>query len=196
MSDKQRVERAAPALSSYDQEFFAEQSGNSTRAAEIILSWVVQRFAPSSIVDVGCGAGGWLKVALDAGVSDVLGVDGGAGAEQALLAPAEFVIWCDLEAGAPAVDRQFDLAICLEVLEHLSSEAAARVIAWLCEHASVILFSAALPGQRARTHINLRWLSEWANAFSDRGFLTYDIVRHRFWSDDRIPYWYRQNVVM
>ena len=31
---------------------------------------------PASLLDVGCGPGTWLRAALDAGVSDVVGVDG------------------------------------------------------------------------------------------------------------------------
>lgn len=185
-----------PSLLSYDQEFFAKQAESSARAAEIILALVLGTFKPKSVVDVGCGAGGWLKAAAGAGVSDVLGLEGGSGVSDALLVPSKLIHRCDFEAELPEFERRFDLAICLEVVEHLSPEAGARVVKWLCSHAPVVLFSAALPGQNAATHINLQWLSEWANQFGACGYTGHDIIRPEIWNDARIPYWYRQNAVV
>jgi len=44
------------------------------KAAEQLLPVVFEIVKPSSILDVGCGFGTWLKVSKDLGIKDVLGI--------------------------------------------------------------------------------------------------------------------------
>ena len=66
----------------YDAAFFDEQGPGSLRSAQIVLRRVFQWLHPDSVVDVGCGTGGWLSVAQALGVSRIVGFDGDGGVHQ------------------------------------------------------------------------------------------------------------------
>jgi hypothetical protein len=98
----------------YDPAFFARNRSNSVRSAEVILPYLFEEiYRPTSICDVGCGAGGFLAVAKTLGVTDILGIDGPYVAPQDRLI-GEFLP-VDLATDVPNLERMFDLAICLEV---------------------------------------------------------------------------------
>jgi hypothetical protein len=60
----------------------------------------------------------------------------------------------------------------------------------------VVLFSAALPGQGGRNHVNERLHSYWAGEFASRGYAVFDAFRPVFWTDGRVEPWYRQNAFL
>jgi hypothetical protein len=55
-----------------------------------------------------------------------------------------------------ALDRRFDLAICVEVAEHLRPEHGPSLVDDLCRLSEAVLFGAALPHQPGKGHINCR----------------------------------------
>lgn len=180
----------------YDTSFFASREG-SALSASVVVPLVLQLVRNvSSVVDVGCGTGGWLSVFKENGVGRVRGLDGGAVLEsgQLEIEPGEFSV-ANLEL-PQKVDERFDLCICLEVAEHLSDEVAPQLVNTLCDLSDVVLFSAALPGQGGRNHINERWPSYWVEHFKGAGYQLFDIVRGRLWDDSRIRPWYRQNILI
>ena len=183
-------------MTTYTRRFFAGQADGSLVAARAILPLIWEKVSPARVVDLGCGTGGWLKTALDLGAQSVLGLDGGYIApEQRVIPPSSFLP-ADLEGTLPPSSGDFDLAICVEVLEHLSPAAGKRAVAWLCQQAPVILFSAAVPGQVGHNHINEDWLSNWRRAFQTHGYELYDIIRPAIWTNPDVAFWYRQNVVV
>jgi hypothetical protein len=94
------------------------------------------------------------------------------------------------------VDRKFDLAISVEVAEHLTSDSAPVLIQSACRLADVVLFSAAIPLQGGTNHINEQWPEYWAAHFSANDYLCYDYLRPLLWSEDGIEYYYRQNLLL
>jgi hypothetical protein len=92
--------------------------------------------------------------------------------------------------------RRFDVAICLEVAEHLESDFAPILIDSLVRHADRIFFGAARPGQTGQHHVNCQWPSYWQKKFNDRGFVCADDIRWKIWDDERIEPWYRQNIFL
>lgn len=90
--------------------------------------------------------------------------------------------------------RSFDLALCLEVAEHLPAEAGAVLVETLTRHAPAVLFSAAIPGQGGTDHVNEAWPEVWQWHFAKAGFDCHDIIRPAIWADARIEPWYRQNL--
>lgn len=60
----------------------------------------------------------------------------------------------------------------------------------------IVLFSAAIPGQGGENHINEQWPEFWSGLFNERGYVGLDFVRRRIWNDRRIPYWYKQNILL
>jgi SAM-dependent methyltransferase len=184
------VEGRAP--DTYDQGYFEWQRGGADESARAMLPVVLDLVSPSSVLDVGCGTGVWLRTASDLGVTDIFGVDGGAGP---LVIPEESFRRVDLEQPLD-LGRRFDLVICMEVAEHLEPSRAESLVRDLCRAADVVLFSAAIPGQGkpgTGEHVNEQWQSYWANLFVAAGYRTVDAIRPLIWNDDRIAFWYREN---
>jgi SAM-dependent methyltransferase len=148
---------------------------------------------PRSLVDVGCGTGTWMKAALDAGIQDVFGVDGIAVPADTFLVPRSLFVQQDLTQPWD-LGRRFDVALCLEVAEHLDESYAGTLLDVLTAHADKIVFSAACPGQRGQHHVNCRWPDWWQRRFNDRGYVCDDSVRWRIWGNHSIEPWYRQNL--
>ena len=92
-------------------------------------------------------------------------------------------------------DRRFDLAISLEVAEHLEPQRSEGLVRDLCALADVVLFAAAVPFQGGAGHINERWQSWWAQKFSDNGYEPFDVLRRDIWGRRDIAWWYKQNTI-
>ncbi len=165
------------------------------KAANEVLPFVVESFQPTSILDVGCGIGTWLKVAKELGVKEVIGVDGSYTNRNLLKIDTDEFVEKDLRQSFE-LKRKFDLVLCLEVAEHLPKESAENLITSLCFHSDTIIFSAAIPGQGGQNHINEQWPSYWADLFSKKGFHTYDLLRPVFWNNINVDFWYKQNMIV
>jgi SAM-dependent methyltransferase len=180
----------------YQAYFYANRYQQTVQAAGRILDLVLPRLPPvRSALDVGCGVGAWLSVLREKGVADVLGVDGAWVDEKLLKIPVEKFRRADLSRPLN-LERRFDLAICLEVAEHLPPERADGFIAELAGAADFVLFSAAIPFQGGYGHVNEQWPSYWAGRFAARGYAVRDWVRPRLWTDVSIPVWYRENLLL
>ena len=164
-------------------------------AREILLT-LVRKLGTTSILDVGCGLGAWLKVAMEAGISDVAGIDGHWIEKTKLYIPETCFMHMDLEKPFN-LSRQFDLVISLEVAEHLHSESADHFVDSLVRHGGVILFSAAIPAQgRGDSHINEQFQHYWAEKFIHRGYSAVDCIRKEIWLQQNVFWWLQQNCVL
>lgn len=185
-------------MSLYNDEFYAARHKNTIYAAETILG-IVRELVPdiASAVDLGCGVGTWLSVIENFGATDVCGVDGSWVNQEYLEIPKESFIGHDLSKDVnPRIDRTFDLAISLEVAEHLPASSADGFVATLTSLSEVVLFSAAIPLQGGVGHINEQWADYWVALFEKRDYVPIDIIRKRIWDDENIPTWYRQNAIV
>jgi SAM-dependent methyltransferase len=182
-------------ISPYDQRFYQDNGPGSSRSAAEVVPYVVSLVRPASVVDVGCGSGTWTAEFLRCGVSSVLGIDGEYVDRGSLrISPSDFLA-ADLETPLN-VPKTFDLAISMEVAEHLSASRAESFVEDLTKLAPFVLFSAAIPTQFGRHHINLQWQSYWQALFSQHRYQAVDCLRPRFWSNQRISFWYRQNMLL
>jgi hypothetical protein len=182
-------------MSTYDDDFYARQAGGSVRSAGVVVPYVVSLLSPRSVIDMGCGVGTWLNVFLEHGVETILGVDGDYVPRQALLIPLDRFAVRDLTKPVGIADR-FDLAVSLEVAEHLPPEAASHFVDELVALSDVVLFSAAIPGQGGVEHVNEQWQSYWRDLFEERGYSPVDCIRARFWLEPSIAAYYRQNIIL
>lgn len=179
---------------SYDSAFFQALEDGVARSANAASDLIVDLIAPKSAVDLGCGTGLWLAALRSRGVADILGVDGPWVPRERLAIPEDLFHEHDLTRTL-ALDRRFDLALCLEAAEHLPPESAEGLVRALTELAPVVVFSAAIPEQRGEGHINLQWPQYWIDLFAARGYRCSTVLRERLWHVEEIDVWYRQNIL-
>ncbi len=187
-------------MRNYDRQFFAFLQKGSRQSAQEIVPLLVDLIRPKSVVDVGCGLGAWLSVFQEYGVRDILGIDGSLVDKNSLEIPKDKFLALDLETPL-RLDRSFDLVLSLEVAEHLSPSCAEAFVESLVRLGPVILFSAAIPfqgkpNQGGTHHLNEQWPDYWAKLFNARGFRTVDFLREKFWHNEKIDWWYRQNILI
>jgi SAM-dependent methyltransferase len=179
----------------YDANFFDNQAGGSLTSAQVVVPIVMNIVRPKSVIDVGCGVGAWLKVFLENGVKSVLGIDGDyLDRGQLLIDPNQFQAQ-DLNR-PHSLGREFDLAVCLEVGEHLPTRVAPAFVDMLTKAAPLVLFSAAIPGQGGTNHINEQWPSFWKTLFKRHDFVRLDPIRRLVCFNRKVDWWYRQNIFL
>ncbi|MBK7870830.1 MAG: class I SAM-dependent methyltransferase [Saprospiraceae bacterium] len=136
---------------------------------------------PQKVIDVGCGLGTFIRCFKECGAEKIIGIDGG-WVDKSLLfqniSEPEF-IEVDLERPFN-IPEKFDLAISLEVAEHLSPNCADIFIKNLTQLSNVIVFSAAIPGQGGQNHVNEQWPDYWIKKFNTHGYIVHDVLRPIF----------------
>jgi SAM-dependent methyltransferase len=181
--------------SAYNQAFYQAQGSPSYSSARKILQLLWAFHPPGSIVDVGCGTGSWCKAAGELGVSDYAGVEGPWLKPEMALIPFERIRHHDLRLPLD-LGRRYDLAISMEVAEHLPESAARTFVGSLTKLAPVVLFSAAAPMQGGVEHVNEQWPAYWTTLFLDQKFTVIDGLRRLVWDDPEVRWWYAQNVMV
>ncbi|MDB5407872.1 MAG: hypothetical protein JWL84_2784 [Rhodospirillales bacterium] len=179
----------------YDQRFYDSQKGESEYSAAQIVPFLVGTCNVRSVVDFGCGVGTWLRQFREAGVGETLGLDGEWVERDQLLIPGECFRPADLSAPLQ-LQRKFDIAISLEVAEHVAEVCARQFVANIVNAAPLVVFSAAVPFQGGTSHINEQWPEYWWLLFSEFGYDCFDVVRPRFWKRLDIAYYYVQNMLI
>ena len=178
----------------HSEQLVAEEDIN-RHSAITIINIILEYFEPQSVLDIGCGLGTWLSVFQKLGIADIQGVDGLWLQDELLRVPQQYVKKVNLE-NPLHLNRRFDLAISLEVAEHIHQDYAVDFVRSLTRHASVILFSAAVPNQGGHGHINEQWLDYWITLFHGEGYLPLDFIRGQIWNDPSVLWWLRQNIII
>ncbi len=168
---------------------------HNTNAANYIVPYLIKWFNPLSVIDVGCGLGTWLKVFKSKGVVDVLGIEGSHINKKMMVIHENEILLKDLEQPV-SLNRRYDIALCIEVVEHLSKDAADIIISTLVNLSDIIVFSAAIPGQGGQNHLNEQWIDYWIEKFKKHDFIVYDPLRKYIWENTMIEWWYSQNIVI
>jgi SAM-dependent methyltransferase len=179
----------------YTPDYFTTIGGRSRDSASVVAPLVMQLLQPQSVVDVGCGTGAWAAAFKAAGIPEVLGIDGDY-CNRANLEIAEHEFRAADLTKPIELPRVYDLAICLEVAEHLDERCASQLIDSLTTVAPAVLFSAAIPHQGGEHHVNEQWPSYWTTLFADRGFASFDVFRQRLWTNKEVAWWYAQNMLL
>ena len=181
----------------YDRDFYAGRHAGTVHSARTILSILMERIPEiHSAVDVGCGIGTWLSVLREKGVEDIQGVDGDWVDPEMLEIPRERFLRIDLGVSAVKLPKRYDLAISLEVAEHLAPDRAKEFVSSLTALSDHVLFSAAVPFQGGRNHVNEQWQHYWIELFRAVDYEVHDFIRPGVWDDERIPFWYKQNLFL
>jgi SAM-dependent methyltransferase len=136
----------------------------------------IEHFKPTSMLDIGCGPGYWLRTFEANGVTDVSGAE-----DAALLAtagtPAPAGVWSgDLAAFEPS--RKVDLCLCIGAARRMPAATAEAVVAACTRASDTVVFSSSLPcmGPWAG-YINQQPWSAWHRLFLSHGYLPHDELR-------------------
>jgi SAM-dependent methyltransferase len=182
-------------VSAYEKEFYKTRQSGSRQSAKIIIPLIFDLVNPTSVIDIGCGVGTWLSVFEENGIEDFLGIDGQWLDKDLLMIPQEKFISSDLEKPI-RINRRFDLVVSLEVAEHIHPENASSFVKSLVDLGPIILFSAAIPFQIGKHHVNEQWPEYWAKHFGEHNYVAIDAIRKRIWENDQVEYWYAQNILI
>jgi hypothetical protein len=154
----------------YGPEFFSEWgkgNGPYVRSAELISGVLCDAFRPRTLADLGCGCGVYSHFFALRGVR-VLAVDGAVPPEEHSFPVA--MERRDLTEPRPHDGPLFDMALCLEVAEHIPEESCDAFLKNVASFSDLLLFSAAPPNQGGHHHVNERPKRYWAEKLAGLGF--------------------------
>lgn len=179
----------------YAGSFYVERDHGTRVSASVVAGHVMDLIGPRSVIDLGCGVGTWLDVFRELGAERIQGLEGPwLDRANLVIDPSNFQHW-DLREVYRA-EARFDLAMSLEVGEHLPASKCEALVDSLTGSAPVVLFGAAIPHQGGVDHVNEQWQSYWKERFEKRGFRCFDVLRPRVWNDQRVKVWYKQNTLL
>lgn len=188
----------------YNRDFYlelSEREGTKSAAKVVvpILLNILKKYnlLPSNpkVADFGCGPGIWLNSFKENGCK-VQGYDGGNYKEYYRISEYEF-------SNVNLTERidfegKFDVAVSLEVAEHIDERKSASFLENLINAADYIMFSAAIPLQLGQGHVNEQWPSYWVKRFKELGYVCLDIIRPIIWGEEysNIDFFYQQNILL
>jgi len=154
----------------YDRAFFEEWGPSHekyVKSAEIIADILHDRFRPKRLADLGAGCGVYGQRFAEHGV-EVVSIDG-------VLPPAESsypvsIQIRDLTVPFENVWGSFDLALCLEVAEHIPEALADAFLDNILRFSDRLVLSAAQPNQCGHHHVNERPKRYWVSKLAAKGF--------------------------
>lgn len=167
---------------------------DSIDSAKEVVPLLLSYFKPLTVLDVGCGLGTWLTIFKEKGC-EVFGIDGDYVKKEDLVIDKNNFKALNLNESYH-LDKKFDLAISLEVAEHILPHNAKIFIDTICSHSDIVLFSAAVPGQEGTLHLNEQNNNYWVEKFDENGYQCIDFLRHMIWNNSKISWWYRQNILI
>lgn len=161
-----------------------------------VFEYLLDAVKIDSVVDFGCGSGAWLKAIKDLNPNaKVLGLDNTDMSRGEFLENDEFRK-CDLSQKQILLTERYDLAMSIEVAEHMDEEHADDFVDNLCAASDIVLFSAAIKYQGGNHHVNEQLQSYWMNKFKKRGYEYIDCIRGHFWNDTEMVLHIRQNCIL
>jgi SAM-dependent methyltransferase len=134
--------------------------------AEFLGETFYETYHPKSVIDIGCGPGIYLLPFMRHGC-EVLGIDAETSMYEKYI-PNNFQ---RVDLRLPwTPPHKFDLALCIEVAEHLKCEFSETIVHTCAQCADRIFFTAAIPGQGGTNHYCCRPTEEWIEMFARDGF--------------------------
>ncbi len=126
-----------------------------------VWNYIIDRFCPTSMMDLGCGAGNCCEYFFKKGIK-VVAVDGLPENIARSLYPA---IEQDLTKGA--VNTRVDFVHCMEVVEHIEERYLSNLVNSL-KCGKIIFITHALPGQVGFHHVNLQTSEYWIEKMAEQ----------------------------
>ena len=174
----------------YDEGFMSRNWEHKRQLNLNLARIIYEYFKPTSVVDFGCGIGSYLEVFKSNGC-DIRGFEYGYDAAKPQYDKVgiteEEITFGDVTTEI-ALDRTYDLSVCIEVAEHIpysKSDTLVDNIVNSVKEDGVIIFTAAQKGQGGTGHINCQHPQFWCDKFKKRGWES--ATEHRTIKDKMIP---------
>lgn len=164
-----------------------------------IAETIIKEYQPKTIIEFGCGTGALAREFASRGIT-VVAIDGYSMPDFSNYSDVKFTK-IDLnnvnetQKFLSSFNSKFDLAISIEVAEHLNPDVSQSFIQWMTSVADVVVFSAAVPHQDGDGHINCRTRQDWYKFLKKSDFVIADTLRIHFTSNLRLGLWHKLNVI-
>ena len=152
----------------YDDKFFDKNLEWNTPIAAKLAGVLLDCFHPRSVVDLGCGNAEFLNEFQKKGII-VQGYEGSRSAIGKASIDKQHIKLFDLRNKIEEKEK-YDLALCLEVAEHIENKFSQRLVENLTSLSDKVVFTAATPGQGGHFHINEQPREFWVNIFKQRNY--------------------------
>lgn len=191
-----------------NKEFYKKTLREDRQYSYKVIAKYIKRIAfpdIQTVVEYGSGSSWFLKYLQDYGVTDICGIEPNREAAQITHENVKPYIVHRSLARNIDLSRRFDLALCIEVAEHINPKFANLVIKNITRHSDLVIFSAATPGQGGVGHINEQPFEYWEEKFMDNGFEcdNKETAKFRLFlnakiskSGHRIKKWYVHNIAV
>ena len=138
---------------------------NETHTDRGSLHYFYNQLNARSLLDVGCGPGEQVLLARQEGF-DAVGIDG----DFIVQRPIDDVIIHDYVTGPYNFNRVFDIAWCVEFVEHVDEQYLPNFVDSF-QQCKQVFFTHALPGQPGHHHVNCRYSDYWIDVMDHFGFV-------------------------
>ena len=169
------------------------------RDVEFIVKVLVDKFKPKSVVDFGCGIGSYLHYFSKFGVKCIHGYEGSPNAFKCLLVNPKYVERHDLRDGIKSTKR-YDLCLCLEVIEHISSKFEDTILNSLCASGYTLCLACAPCNQGGTHHINEKPHEYWIKKICKKGFIFQEEVteeiQKKLSKELKVKPWMARNIII
>jgi len=166
---------------------------------KVIVDYIIKNIKADlySVIDYGCGAGWFLYYFKKAGINDLIGIESNREIISVLdTSIKDNIKFLNLTKNIN-LSRQFDLAMNIEVAEHIDEKHANLIIDNITRHANLLIFSAATPGQGGYGHVNEQPFEYWEKKLNFVGFFCNKNQTKKFrnyLNGEKVNSWYRKNI--
>ncbi len=173
----------------FDAYYFAHDCGRPYQRDESWLQFfdsiaerIVNDICPRTVLDAGCAMGFLVEMLRKRGV-EAYGIDI---SEYAIENVHEDIRpFCRVASVVEPLDQDYDLIVCIEVLEHLTAREAEKAISQFCKHGRSVLFSSTPYDYKEITHVNVQPTEYWVELFARHDFfrnVDYDATHITPWT--------------
>lgn len=153
----------------YSVDYYSKLNRDEVKQAQALADIVVELFNPRLVIDFGCATGLYLKPFIDKGIQ-VQGYELSSNAlDPSVCITPDSIRVVDLRIPID-FGRSYDVAICLEVLEHIKKQYSTQAVANICRSSNTLVVSTARPGQPGEHHHTLEPREWWLEEFRKYGF--------------------------
>jgi len=162
---EQHIAEDTQSETQYDSSFF--QSLQKYRPVyHFLADAMAAHLKPTSAIDWGCGCGFILEKLQMHGIIDLIGIEGSSEVKSYI--PRSLKDKIIIADALLYKSKIYDLAISIEVAEHIKLEDSGKFVNAVCNSASkYVWWSAAQIGQKGTGHINCQPLSFWEDVFKE-----------------------------